>query len=195
MSATPHPIFSYKLVLSDPDRALTVARSMGNPWTRCQSLASVAKHAPLSLPQRIELLREAFEAADHCKDPNRIVTAAAEPLEVLCILGQAETLKNEISRLLEIIDREPHPVRRQDALFWVLKMILRGKGPVEIVEKTLVSFIKASRAGHGWKRNRNLRDMAELLQPADSGKALMLVQMIEKPQVRRQALRRTGRKE
>ena len=66
--------------------ALVAAREVRHPWYRCQSLSMVAMH--VSDPRlRLSLVDEALRAADEMEEPNRIVSVASWPVEVLAAAG------------------------------------------------------------------------------------------------------------
>lgn len=136
----------------------------------------------------MKILREAFDSAAEQEDPNPIVSVSAWPLGVLCDYGDHDELARETNRLIGIIEKESHPIRRADGLFLVLKFTRQG--PWNVVKCVLDAFRSACEAGHGWKRDRDLRDASEWIAPRDHEEALRLVELIEQPRVRRQALRK-----
>lgn len=173
---------------TNPNAAIEAAKGIADPWFRCQTLSCAARFIN-DRDRQNSVMDLAFAAANQTLEPNRIVTVSAWPLEVLCMHGNYERLATEIARLVHIIETEPHPVRRNDALLMVLQNITAG--PAESFNVVLEAFRNACRAAHGgWKTDRNLRDAARLLaNRADSQAALELVNMITKPRARRQALR------
>ena len=181
-----------RLAQVDPQLAVEKARTIQDPWIRCQSLSSVAEYATLTRDERVSIVREALLSADECKDPNRIVTVASWPLEVLCG-GEDELLAKEVDRMLLVAAKESHPTRRGDALFTLYTMLHRAKGPDGCLRKILGAFKEACKAGHGWKRDRNLKDLAEMLATFDREESVALVELIEKPQIRRAAYQKLGK--
>src|SRR5437762_7750798 len=114
-----------KLAASSPEEALRVARGITEPWFRCQALAYVAHHCPDDTKKN-ELLAESFAAALNAGDANRIVSASAWPLKVLCQSRQGEQLEVKVDHLLSLIQNEPSPVRRADALNLMLGAVVCG---------------------------------------------------------------------
>ncbi|NLF07823.1 MAG: hypothetical protein GX594_07570 [Pirellulaceae bacterium] len=156
-------------------------------WRRCQSLASAAR----SIPDRNEqeaILDDAFKTALDLDSPNRIVSVSAWPLEVLAETKNYDRFDRELDRLLRLIDTEPHPIRRCDAVFQLLR--LGRQAHQRSIIKITNALIAHCSAGHGWKRDRNLRDAAMILKHVGLQEyASRCIKIIEKPRVRRQAQR------
>ena len=169
----------------DLARALETARDIRDPWFRCQALAFCAKEN--DRPIRLNLLREAFDSAIEQKEPNRIVSVSAWPLGVLCEFGDNDELSLEVDRLILINESEQHPVRRADSLFYILRSI--HKGPWHITKRVNDAFRTACESGHGWKRDRDLRDASAWIAAHDHNEAMRLIDLIGILRVRRQALR------
>src|SRR3954470_15804023 len=87
----------YRLLPKDVEAAVVAARGIDHPWYRCQSLA-VAAEAITDATQRIDIVSEAFRAADELDEPNRIVTVASWPVGVLAKHGPRDRLLREIHR-------------------------------------------------------------------------------------------------
>jgi len=174
----------HRFAPSDVERGLTIARAIKDPWFRCQSLALVARF--LDDRRRPGVLSEAFKAADELNEPNRIVTVASWPIEVLAELGPRDRLRQAVDRLLGVIATEPHSLRRADALGAVLHRVW----PVaDVRSQVLGEFRAACAAGHGWRRDRLLRHTAQRLAEVDLAAANELVQMIGEDRIRRRAAR------
>jgi len=69
------------------------------------------------------VLHEALAAAKEQEEPNRIVSVATWPIGVFVrrAIGDVSAI---VPELLEIISREPNPVRRADALALLLGAVL-----------------------------------------------------------------------
>lgn len=169
----------------DTKRALVTARGIRDPWYRCQSLAMVAGFLDDD-PLRMAVLTEAFKAADELTEPNRIVTVASWPIEVLVARGSRDRLRSEVARLQLVIAAEPHSLRRADALNALLH---RAWPDVSSRASLLESFRAACAAGHGWRRDRLLRYTAQRLAEIDVGGAKLMVEMIEEDKIRKRAAR------
>jgi len=168
----------------DLERGLAIARAIREPWYRCQSLALVAR--VLDDRRRPGVLTEAFQAADEQSEPNRIVTVASWPLEVLAELGPRDRLRRETERLMAVIATEPHNLRRADGVAAVLHRVWVVP---DVRAVALGPFLAACAAGHGWRRDRLLRRTAQRLAGIDVAAAIDMVAMIEEDRVRRLAAR------
>ena len=175
-----------KVAPGDAAAALAIARSIDDPWFRCQALAAAAEHTA-DRDARHRIIGEALRVATLAREPNRIVTVSAWPLRLLYADGERGVLEREIDRLLRVIAGEPHPTRRNDALFWIWHLI--KPAPAGPFLRLLKAFHAACAAGHGWRRDRNLRDMALYLRKVLPHEAAELAAMVERPRVRRQTYR------
>ena len=129
-----------ELLGRDPDQALRMARSIEDPWYRCQSLAAVAfQHQDPSF--RLALIVEAFAAGREAGNPTRVVTVSSWPLKVLCLQRSEDLLRQETKRLLEHIADTENPVKRGDALEAVFGAVLLG--PKDLVLQVFDSFHEA----------------------------------------------------
>lgn len=166
-----------------------LARKMAEPWFRCQALTFAAEHTA-DVVQRRKLLRQAFQAADRCDEPNRIVSVAAWPLGMLATVGEISWFEREFERLLALIATEPHPIRRGDALLLLVRFFGNAPLPAQqrLMEITTATWLQVE----NWKRDRVLTWLAEEWTRIDRGRALALAQLIRVPRLRRHALRALG---
>lgn len=176
------------LLASDLEAALKLAREIEAPWSRCQALTAVAERIE-NRADRNSVLLEALHAAREQDEPNRVLVVSAWPLRTLIKFQETRRVEIEFDRLLAVIATEPHPVRRCDALFWLLRMLFPYSTWIPFA-RLFDQFLQDCRAGHGWKRDRDLRDMAVLLTSVgDTRRAEQCLDAIEKPRIRRQAVR------
>lgn len=165
--------------------AMELAKRLPFPWYRCQALAAVASNVKEAAPRK-QLLDAAFEAALQTEEPNRIVTVSAWPLAVLADFGESKRVKQETQRLLAIIGKEPHPVRRMDALS-MLHSRVRCESVSSLLDREV---LRAALEGHGWKRDALLAGRASVAAlEGDRSQALSLLESIEIPRSRRKAAR------
>jgi hypothetical protein len=129
-----------QLLRTDPDAALQLARRIADGWFRCQALAFVAH---LQERGRPALLKEAFAAADALTDVNRRVTAASWPLKVSC-RSEPRALPARLGSLLELARTEKSPVRRADALNYVLGAVVSAPRP--LFRQGLAALLEACRS-------------------------------------------------
>jgi hypothetical protein len=143
---------------SDVERAIDVARSINDPWYRCQSLAYAAESHP-KRGAALALLDEAFGAAQQQADINRIVKVAAWPLRVLAKVDP-DRAEARLAELLETAAREPHNLRRGDALIFVAHAVADVPA---LKERAIPPLIGALLAGYGWRIERLIADAAMLI--------------------------------
>jgi hypothetical protein len=143
----------HDLAPTDPDGALKIARTIPHPWYRCQALSYVAEHTS-TIPKKLKLLNEAFEAAQLQDEINRQVTASSWPLR---ILAQSDSVgaTDRLLRLVAQADRESHPLRRADALYAVAGAVAEQPELLNLVEPSLV---RALLEGRGWRIDRLIRN-------------------------------------
>jgi hypothetical protein len=114
-----------------PEEAALVARQIADPWFRCQALSYAALYSRDERAQ-LRVLDEAFNAGGELTEPNRQVTVSAWPLKAAALLGLRSRVALQTERLMRIIEREPSPVRRADALCQVFGAVV-GADPAVAV--------------------------------------------------------------
>jgi hypothetical protein len=178
---------------NDPVRALSIAETVPNPWSRSHDLADVAR-ALMDPQQRDHAIMLALEAADEYLifgDRNRAAEAAMWPLQVLEETGQVDWLRRDIERRLPWIRAESHPFRRADGLrslsFHCL--VLLPDLAVAILTEAAVAWLFCR---PGWRRDRRLTWVARDLSRLDPARAVEIARGIAGGRVRRQTLRRLG---
>lgn len=112
-----------------PGEALELARTIEDPWFRCQALSIAAVHLQ-DRRSRKGTIDRAFAAANELTEPNRVVTVSAWPVKALALAGQMSTVSSEVARLLQVASTEPSPVRRADALRYLLGAVSIAPAPV-----------------------------------------------------------------
>lgn len=154
----------FRIAATDIERALRVTRGIEDPWYRCQALATVALHVPL-IEERDKLLAEALASANLELEPNRIATVSSWPLKALTLSAEYERMATEADRLLAVIANESSPVRRADALRYVLGATIASKHPV--IRRVASEFAKAClQPLMSGKRNRKGEYLLESVLPA-----------------------------
>jgi hypothetical protein len=137
------------------DRAVDVAHSVQHPWYRCQSLAYAAEAHP-DRASALQLLEEAFRAAAEQAEINRIVTVASWPLSV-CVKIAPEVAKQRLAALLKLAEKEPHGLRRGDALCALLVAVTDSP---ELKALVLTPIVDTVTSGHGWRIERLIAHIA-----------------------------------
>jgi hypothetical protein len=113
--------------------ALALARGIDDPWFRCQALTIAAVHTPDRRSQK-RAIDDAFSAANELSEPNRVVTVSAWPVKALALTGHMSSVSSDVGRLLQLISTESSPVRRADALRYLL-------GAVSIAPATVAGLV------------------------------------------------------
>jgi hypothetical protein len=174
-------------VKTNLDKALKLARTIPDGWYRCQSLAEVAFYTASKSNFR-ELVREALQAAEETRQPNRIVSVSAW---IIWVMAKRKDVRDEeilpiVEKMLEIMRIEAHPVKRSDALFVLFEAIYSRRNLREMVLNPLLS---ACREMNSWKKSRTLGDIALVLAVDDLKRAETVLEMIEK-ESKKKSLRR-----
>jgi hypothetical protein len=147
-----------KLAPHSIERAIDVARSIQHPWYRCQALANVGQAHPDKVTA-LRLIEESFRAAEEQDEVNRIVTVASWPLKV-CVTLAPEMAQKYLTRLLALAAKEPHGLRRGDALHALLFAVAESPALKAQAIPPLVDTITAK---HGWRIELLIADTATLI--------------------------------
>jgi hypothetical protein len=148
-----------ELSMTDPQKALKVARAIRHPWYRCQALSKVAEHWGTQT-QRLGLLEEALAAAQEQQEINRIVTVSAWPLGVMVGIDP-DAVREHLQRLVHLANSEEHTLRRADALHWVAFAVRNNPS---LLAAVVPSLVQALFGGHGWRIDRLIRATVEIVE-------------------------------
>jgi hypothetical protein len=140
-----------KLAGTESVRALEVARSISEPWYRCQSLAHVAWHLE-DRKQFEKVIGEALAAA-----------------------YEHRRLSSVVDELLQKIQREANPVRQADALFYLFEAVFYEP---RLRDRVLDALLAACERMNSWKRPYILSDIALVFAGDDSDRAAQIVDVI-----------------
>jgi hypothetical protein len=185
MSATQERDQVSRIVGTDIDSALRIARKIGDPWFRCQALAHVAWHA--AAPRRFfGLVAESLESGWSIKIPNRAVTVIAWPVAALArrqfpdaaaMKRNGRELRAVIDRLAKVIAGEPSPASRADALL----MHVHALSPFrpELRNGVLGLLVKECQNPANRKRQRQVEEAALVVAPDDPARAIGLTALLE----------------
>jgi hypothetical protein len=154
--------FIARIAAREPQRALDLARTIDDPWFRCQALSTTALHLASSTARR-RAIDEALSAASELTESNRFVSVSAYPVKVLAIQGRFERVAIEVDRLLTVIATERSPVRRADALRLLFGAVIHAKHPVilRVVEALASASLQPLLSGRRNKKGESL--LAECL--------------------------------
>ncbi len=173
-----------KLAQAEPVRALELARSISEPWYRCQSLAHVAWHLE-DRKQSEKVIGEALAAAYEQTEPNRIVSVASWAVRVM-VERSDRRLRSVVNELLEKIQRQPNPVRQADALFYLFEAVFYESRLRDLV---LDALLDACERMNSWKRPSFLSNIALVIARDDPDRAGQIVDMIGEGRKSRQTRR------
>jgi hypothetical protein len=96
------------------------------------------------------LLDEALQSAEQQTQINRIVTVASWPLRVMATMD-ADATASHLNRFVALALREPHTLRRSDALYALANSVSRKPELLSLVAPALVEALLQS---HGWRTDR-----------------------------------------
>ena len=173
---------TWELAQVDIDEALSFAKGIQDHWYRCQSLAKVAWHVKPKA-KFIKIVNEALNTAREMPEPNRIVSCSAWVVRAMAQRDDTDIL-SVVKELLQIIGREPNPVRQADALLLLFEAIYRKR---ELRAVVLTPLLKACEAVRSWKQPRILSNIALILAEDDLPAADNVIQKIQQESVRRKA--------
>ena len=146
-----------------PLEALELARGIEDPWFRCQALSIAAVHAPDRRSQQ-RAIDDAFAVANELGEPNRVVTVSSWPVKALALAGDLSSISSEVERLLQLISMESSPVRRADALRYLLGAVSRA--PTAVAARVAREFTAACLTPlKNGKRNRKGESNLEVCLP------------------------------
>ena len=174
----------WELCKTDVDAALEFARKIESRWNRAQALAAVALHVSQKA-RFLKIVKEAFEAARENRQPNRIASCAAWIVRAITKRNDVDALPF-VEELLEIIKREPNPVRRADALLFIFEAVYRRK---ELRGVVLDPLLQACQEMNSWKQPRILSDIALVAAIDDLPLANKIIEMIGNGRRKRQTLK------
>lgn len=115
MSATTTRDLTMRRATTDTSAAHALARSISDPWYRCQALAWVARFAPEA--QFKAIVQESLAAGKAADDPYQVVGTTAWSLAALVERGHNNEVRCLLPSLLTHAAAIVNPVSRLDALF------------------------------------------------------------------------------
>lgn len=173
-----------QLAPSEPLKALEIARSIPDPWYRCQSLAHVAWNLA-DQKQAETAIGEALAAAYKHDEPNRVVTAASWAVRAM-VKKSDRRLRSVVHELLDKIQREANPVRQADALVFLFEAVFYEQRLRELV---LSALLRVCEQMNSWKRPLILSNVALVLAIDDPNRASQIVDLIGEGRMSRKTRR------
>jgi len=141
------------MVHNDIGQAYDLAKSIKHPWYRCQALAEVAKHS--SRTSIIKILKESFDSAMDCHDPNRRVSVACRPLCVAIDNGLRELCNVFLNQCIDQIRQNMDPISK----WCVVSVVHTIKKDYGLLHNFYDAFASATSMGHGWRVEREIKYM------------------------------------
>ena len=86
-------------------------------------------------------INDAFAAANELGEPNRVVTVSSWPVKALVLAGHMSSVSSEVARLLHVVSTESSPVRRADALRYLLGSV--SVAPTDVASRVAREFAAA----------------------------------------------------
>jgi hypothetical protein len=173
-----------QLAVSEPLKALEAARSISDPWYRCQSLAHVAWNLEdRKLSEKV--IAEALAAAYEHDEPNRVVTVASWAVRAM-VKKSDRRLSSVVDGLLDKIQREANPVRQADALVFLFEAVFYEPRVRELV---LNALLRACEQMNSWKRPLILSDVALVFALDDPNRASQIIDLMGEGRMSRKTRR------
>jgi hypothetical protein len=173
-----------QLAVSEPLRALELARSISEPWYRCQSLAHVAWNLG-DQKQSEKVIGEALAAAYEHDEPNRLVTVASWAVRAM-VKKSDRRLGSVVNGLLDKIQSEANPVRQADALVFLFEAVFYEPRLRELV---LNALLRACERMDSWKRPLLLNNVALVLALDDPNRASQVIELMGEGRMSRKTRR------
>ena len=159
------------------------AASNLDDWYRCQALARIAQYSR-DHNEQIKILHESFLAARSCESPNRIVTVGSWPVKALFNLGYREAGVTRAQELLSVIQTEKSPVKRGDAIDFLLGAVIDGPRYLfwEIYENLFIACTARLESGKkNGKGHGILASWAGVISNLDRQRVETLLDVLEGP--------------
>jgi hypothetical protein len=173
-----------QLAVSEPLRALELARSISEPWYRCQSLAHVAWNLG-DQKQSEKVIGEALAAAYEHDEPNRLVTVASWAVRAM-VKKSDRRLGSVVNGLLDKIQSEANPVRQADALVFLFEAVFYEPRLRELI---LNALLRACDRMNSWKRPLLLNNVALVLARDDPNRASQVIELMGEGRMSRKTRR------
>jgi len=173
-----------QLAVSEPLRALELARSISEPWYRCQSLAHVAWNLG-DQKQSEKVIGEALAAAYEHDEPNRLVTVASWAVRAM-VKKSERRLGSVVNGLLDKIQSEANPVRQADALVFLFEAVFYEPRLRELI---LNALLRACDRMNSWKRPLLLNNVALVLALDDPNRASQVIELMGEGRMSRKTRR------
>jgi hypothetical protein len=179
-----------QLANDDVEAAFSFAKNIKDDWYRVQALAGVAwVTRPRALFNKI--VAKALKDARTMSEPNRSVSCSAWVVRAMAERKDVE-LRPVVDDLLAIIDREPNPVRRSDALLLLFEAVYNK---TELRDHVLRPLLSSCLLSKSWKKQRTLQNIALILAIDDPEGTKRVVELIGKETTKQKVIRSIEKRE
>jgi hypothetical protein len=179
------------LAKSNPGAALEAARTITNPYSRCQALAWVARFT-LGDAASAKVAIEAARAAEGATDPYEAVAAVAWAIRALLERSREADAEPILRQATARARQIPNPTNRVDALFLLVQA--GWPNPSKAWSAAVEQMAQAASAAPGTKPQSVLRGLVLMLAGAERPYEACLKALPE-GKYRRQAEERLERRE
>jgi hypothetical protein len=149
----------HTLSLTQPEKALSVARSIDDPWFRCQALSNVARHWPHKEYEPI--LCEAIKAADAQERAYRRVAVSAWPIAAYLERGNNRTAATLLKKYTEEARQIDHMGGRCEALMRLFGSA-RAYNP-SLWKPVFYAILDAAEPSISWRQGRAVVEAAKMI--------------------------------
>lgn len=168
------------LAVADTQAALTIARSIKDPWFACQALAWVGRFA--SNKEFLPIVKESLRVGRRSKDKYKALAVAAWPVRALVERRHTQGLPGIMEDLLLLSEDVSPKASRSEALFLLFQAVFpAGRDHWRPV---LRSLCDASIPIVHWRQGRNLLDTVLIVSNEDPSLASELIEMVDDPKLK-----------
>ena len=184
MSATDQRNQVFALARTDFDQAYYNARQINDPWFRSQSLAAALRYAPVKLVPT--LTKEAFAAAENCKDAYRQVGGASWAVRALIDREETPRLKPYLLEVLKNARNITPSPSEVEALFllwnavWIAPLLR---------QPTFNLLLQGCERANTWRAGRAMRAIVQIVSREDRATAEVVWNRMKENRYKRQARR------
>ena len=178
-------LFARRATTNTP-AARALARSISDPWYRCQALAWVAYFAPKA--QFKAIAQESLAAGNAADDPYQVIGATAWPLAALVERVHNNEVHHLLPSLLTRAASIANPVSRIDALFLLWQAVFPLG--IKIHRQVLDPLVEACREADSWKGPDRLCQVTLMLALTSPLEAEQIVTSMPDGRHKRQVTRR-----
>lgn len=163
------------LIARYPEKAASIARSIEDPWFKCQALACAARYWPHDDYE--QFLREAVKAGDSQENWYNRVSVSAWPIRAYLERGNQHPTRALLKRYAE----EAHNIDNMGGRSEALLLLLQAAKPFDrsLWEPVFHALVAACEPVLGWRQVRNIRSAIAMLAPDGAALAQEAIKRIK----------------